>query len=173
LFHLLKHSLLSTLQLYFFLSLHKWKVLKSKIETTFVRGWIGKSVKNIYWFIIAQFGSWIVAFISKLQIFIMKTHGWAFEGLALCKLYWKKVQQNGRQLWRWRQKVRFLLWKFGLISIQFTSLDCKPGAFMSFLCKFFFNTFISYSDGPCEDLIRKLQLHCNLQFFVRREQGTF
>ncbi len=27
-------------------------------------------------------------------------HGRAFEGLTLCKLYWKKVQQNGRQLWR-------------------------------------------------------------------------
>ncbi len=66
-----------------------------------------------------------------------QNHGRAFEGFPLCKLYWKKVQQNGRQLWRQRQKVRFLLWKFGLNSIQFTSLDSKQGAFMSFFCKLF------------------------------------
>jgi hypothetical protein len=68
---------------------------------------------------------------------ITSAHGRAFEGLALCKLYWKKVQRNGRQLWRPRQKLRFLLWKFGLTSIQFTSLGCKQGAFMSFLRKIF------------------------------------
>ncbi len=78
---------------------------------------------------------WVEFKFWRLVVF-ENNHGRAFEGLALCKLYWKKVQQNGRQLWRPRQKVRFMLWKFGLTSVQFTSLDCKQG-FMSFLCKLF------------------------------------
>jgi hypothetical protein len=82
--------------------------------------------------ILSKTTCFIIPFIGARRI-----HGRAFEGLALCKLYWKKVQQNGRQLWRPRQKLRFLLWKFGLTLIQFTSLDCKQGAFMSFLCKLF------------------------------------